>query len=78
MEAVAAAGYGAVGTYMLVKTQSGEWNVPSGYTISGSNLTTEANGTWRNMGRATSLLTSYAGQDGIYNEVTTALVLRIS
>jgi hypothetical protein len=78
MEAVAAAGFKTVGTYMLAQIKIGEQNVYSGDTTSGSNLTTEANGTWRNMGRNAYAPSPNSGSEGGYTEATTALFLRIS
>ena len=50
MAYVAAAGFNTVGTYMWAFLNSGNPDVLTGGTTSGSNLTPGANGTWRNMG----------------------------
>jgi hypothetical protein len=77
MEAVAAAGFKTVGTYMFAEIQSGV--VYSGNTTSGSNLTTEANGTWRNMGRnASAPFVMPGSENGDYTEAKPSIFLRIS
>ena len=78
MADVAAAGFNTVGTYMWAILQTETPDVLAGETTSGSNLTPEANGTWRNMGRNASAPSIIPGSEGVYNEGTPSLFLRIS
>ena len=78
MADVAAAEFNTVGTYMWAILQTETPDVLAGETTSGSNLTPEANGTWRNMGRNASAPSIIPGSEGVYNEGTPSLFLRIS
>ena len=78
MADVAAAGFNTVGTYMWAILQTETPDVLAGETTSGSNLTPEANGTWRNMGRDASAPDFVPGPGGPYTEGKPSLFLRIS
>jgi hypothetical protein len=83
MADVAAAGFKTVGTYMLAQVKSdisepGVYGVITGETTSGSNLTPEANGTWRNMGINAYSPSIIPGTGNQLSEATPALFLRIS